>query len=188
MRALAPMLMLCVLTACEGEPALETAEHGAITHGLVSATPPDGYVRMNPVARSGSFGNAVLLVDVDEQIIIPIYIGGTEALSIQLRLSARPFIRPLTHDLFDAFAMRVGAKMVRAQVDRLADNVYIGSVVFKQGEQLIQLDARPSDAIALAIGNDVPVFVSKSVLDVAGVRTEDLDETKVQQRVDPVAL
>jgi bifunctional DNase/RNase len=148
---------------------------------------PSGYVRMVPIARSGSFGDAVLLVDDERQVVVPIYIGGTEALSIQLRLAGRPFTRPLTHDLFDAFAERVGAKMLRAQVDRLEDRVFIGSVVLQRGQELILLDARPSDAIALAIGNGVAIFVSRAVVDSAGIRSDELDD-EPPPTTDPIAL
>jgi bifunctional DNase/RNase len=148
---------------------------------------PSGYVRMTPLARSGSFGDAVLLVDDERQVVVPIYIGGTEALSIQLRLAGRPFTRPLTHDLFDAFAKRVGAKMLRAQVDRLEDRVFIGSVVLERDGELIRLDARPSDAIALAIGNGVPIFVARAVVDSAGIRSDELDD-EPPPGADPIAL
>jgi bifunctional DNase/RNase len=143
---------------------------------------PDGYRLMTPVLRTGSFGQAVLLLDADAGIFIPIFIGGTEALSIQLRLDGEPFSRPLTHDLFDAFARELGAKMVRAQVDRIVDGVYIGSVVFERGapgskeRELFSLDARTSDAIALAIGNGVPIVVAQPVVDEAGVKADDLGD------------
>ena len=154
----------------------------------VSKDAPDGYVRMRPIARSGSFGNAVLLVDIDNAVVVPIYIGGTEAMSIQLRLQGRKFTRPLTHDLFDAFAAKMDAKMLRAQVDSLDENIYIGTIIFDKDGELITFDARPSDAIALAIGNTVPIFVSDALIEQAGIQTDKLDEHHADPPPDPVAL
>jgi len=203
--------VLFALTACDRGPELAAEHHGvrhavaaiddaqkqdppvvSLDEGVIDAEPvantaPDGYVRMTPIARRSSFGNAVFLIDANDEVVVPIYIGGTEALSIQLRLAGRKYARPLTHDLFDAFARRAGAEMVRAQVDRLENSVYIGAVIFKKGDELIKLDARPSDAIALAVGNAVPIFVSQKLLDEVGVRTDQLDDHK-PKTTDPVAL
>ena len=154
-----------------------------------ASSPPKGYVQMTPEARSGAeFGNAILLIAPKEEMVVPIFIGGTEALSIRLRLEKRRFSRPLTHDLLDEMVGKLGGKMIRAQVDALEENVYIGTVVLKRGEEIIKFDARPSDAIALAIGNKVPIFVSKKVLDQAGIKADQLDDERAVKAPDPVAL
>lgn len=158
-----------------------------------NAEPPEGYVRAKPLQRSGDFGNAVLLLTPGDEKVVPIFIGGTEALSIQLQIQGQKFTRPLTHDLFDAFATKIGAKMLRAQVDTLADGVYLGSVVFERPgpdgkAELLRFDARPSDAIALAIGNAVPIFVSQALVDEVGIRTEDVAEAEPKPSHNPIAL
>ncbi len=158
-----------------------------------TAEPPAGYVRAKPLQRSGDFGNAVLLVTPGEEKIVPIFIGGTEALSIQLRIQGQKFTRPLTHDLFDAFATKIGAKMLRAQVDTLTDGVYLGSVVFERPgadgkPELLRFDARPSDAIALAIGNAVPIFVSQALVDEVGIGADELGEAEPAPSHNPIAL
>ena len=147
--------------------------------------PPEGYVLMKAIARSGDFGHAVVLVDASEKRMVPIFIGGTEALSIQLRLAHEKFTRPLTHDLLDTMLKELEVEMVRAQVDALKDGVYLGSVVVKRGEELITFDARPSDAIALAIGNDVPIFVSEKVIEAA---LEEEAEEQPHAKPNPIAL
>lgn len=160
---------------------------------------PDGYRVMKPILRTGHFGHAVLLLDTETETFVPIFIGGTEALSIQLRLAGEPFSRPLTHDLFDRFATELGAKMIRAQVDRIVDGVYTGTVVFERAAPhdtapnptLFSLDARPSDAIALAIGNRVPIYVAEPVFEEAGIKADDLGDDGVPPRAptqNPVEL
>lgn len=118
-------------------------------------------------------GNALLLVDPESHRAIPIFIGDSEALSIQLRLQKRHFQRPLTHDLLDAMVRRLDAKIESVRVDKLEDDVFYGTVVVLRSGKRLEFDARSSDAVALAIGNDVPIQVAREVIDAAGI---DLDE------------
>jgi bifunctional DNase/RNase len=150
---------------------------------------PEGYVLVTPVAKSDpAYGNVVMLTDAISQKLVPIFIGGTEGLSIELRLARRKFTRPLTHDLLDEAVGALGAKMVRAQVDGLRDGVYVGTVVLVRGGQTLALDARPSDAIALAIGNDAPIYLSKKLLDQAGIALSELDQAHARPHVAPITL
>ena len=153
------------------------------------ADPPDDYLRMTATARSGdAFGHVVLLADAEQQVFVPIFIGGTEALSIRLRLERRRFKRPLTHDLLDRMLDELGVEVLRAQVDGLRDNIYLGTVVVKKGQTVMRFDARPSDAIAIAIGNGAPIYVSEKLVAKAGVRRDQLDQKRADSKVDPVAL
>ncbi len=153
------------------------------------AEPPDDYIPMTPRSTSGSdYGGVILLYNPSGEIAVPIFVGGTEALSIQLRLAKRRYRRPLTHDLLDSILEQLDVTMLRAQVDRLEDNVYIGTVVLRQDKRVISLDARPSDAIALAIGNQVPIYVSQKLVDQAGVKLDELDEPRPDKGIDPIAL
>jgi bifunctional DNase/RNase len=171
--------------ALELEPEVVTADprKGA------GAKPPADYIPMTPQSRSGpAFGNVVLLFDPAGQVVVPIFIGGTEALSIQLRLAKRRYARPLTHDLLDVILGELDVEMLRAQVDTLQDNVYIGTVVLRRGKEILEIDARPSDAIALAIGNQVPIYVSRKLVDHAGVAISELDVKKPDEKTDPISL
>lgn len=154
----------------------------------VGSSAPAGYLVVTPVARSSELGTAILLLHPSEDIVVPIYIGGTEALSIQLRMEQKKFTRPLTHDLMDTMVERLGAKMLRAQVNALKDGVFLGSVVFDDAGTLIEIDARPSDAIALAIGNQVPIFIAPEVIADAGVRPETVSGVRPHSKTPPVAL
>jgi len=131
---------------------------------------PHGYQVMKPVSAEA---NAVLLVDEQQTTLVPIFIGTTEAHSIDMRLHRQTPPRPLTHDLFDATLRQLGAELVRVQVDDLREGVFIGSIFIRQGARIIELDARPSDAIALAVGNDIPVYVAEHVVRYAGTPLDD---------------
>jgi bifunctional DNase/RNase len=137
--------------------------------------PPSGYVAMRVMAVvSTPHGSAVLLVDPAEEKVVPIFVGGTEALSIELRLDGKRYQRPLTHDLLDALVGKLGGELVKVQVDELRSKVFIGSVYVRQGGKLVTVDARPSDAIALALGRDAPIFVATKILDVSAINKRDM--------------
>ena len=136
--------------------------------------PPPGFVQVRvggitPAAQ----GNAVLLVDDASDRALVVFIGDTEALSIQLRLEGTRYKRPLTHDLIDNMLEHLGAKILSVRVDRLDDDIFYGVVVLRDGNRIHEFDSRTSDGIALALGSNAPVFVAKDVLDRAGITLDD---------------
>jgi hypothetical protein len=130
-----------------------------------AATAPPGYIRVHAseVVPTRE-GEVVLLLDEKEIVAIPIFIGGSEASSIRLRLAKRRYERPLTHDLLDSLMREVGAQLLKVQVDDLKASTFLGSVFVRAGGRVFELDARPSDAIALALGSRVPIFVACRVI------------------------
>lgn len=114
-------------------------------------------------------GEAVILTDAKKVRYLPIFIGGTEALSIQLRLEDRRFERPLTHDLFDAMLKELGGELIKVQIHALKKSTFIARVFVRRAGRTITLDARPSDSIALALGKKIPIFVAAEVLQRAGL-------------------
>lgn len=137
---------------------------------------PRGFVQMTvggvaPTAQ----GNAVLLVDAEKKLGIPIFIGQAEALAIQLRLEKRRYDRPLTHDLMDSMMGKLGGRVESVRVDKVQDNIYFGTVILATGAERIELDSRSSDAVALAVGSDAPIFVAEQVVKRAAVSLEQLE-------------
>ncbi|NMB73573.1 MAG: bifunctional nuclease family protein [Myxococcales bacterium] len=134
---------------------------------------PAGYVEMTvqgvvPTEQ----GMAVVLKPDKEEVLLPIWIGEAEAFSIRLRLERRRFERPLTHDLLDTVVRELGGKLIKIHVDDLKGNTFVGMVFIQQGKKTISIDSRPSDAIALAVGNRLPICVSQKVFERAGIRKE----------------
>jgi uncharacterized protein len=156
--------------------------------------PPPGFVqvRVGGVTPT-SQGSAVLLVDDERRRALVVFIGETEALSIQLRLQGTRYKRPLTHDLVDNMLDHLGARVQSVRVDRLDDDIFYGVVVLRNGNKIHEFDSRTSDGIALALGSDAPLFVASDVLDRAGIAL-DADGTPrfdlQQQRAEraPIAL
>jgi hypothetical protein len=157
-----------------------------------SASAPVGYVPVEVVAQLGAEqGNALLLVELPQKKrFVPIFVGGTEALSIRLRLDGEKYARPLTHDLLDALLRQLGAKLDSVQVDELRNDVFIGTVVVRDRDGVRRtVDARPSDAVALAVGNRVPIFMARKVIDRAGHPIdEELDSSKAERPADATRL
>jgi hypothetical protein len=140
---------------------------------------PNGYVRANvaSVVSMKDGGSAVLLVD-DKDRILPIWIGGSEALSISYRLHGEQPDRPLTHDLLSSLVQELGGRAMEAHVDGLRGTTFLGSVYVEQSGRVLRLEARPSDAIAMALGSGVPIYVAKLVMDEGGVTREELERSR----------
>ena len=179
------LVFAIALTGCYGTDAPAppaTPKPVAIPAPVEPSGPPAGYVEMKATEISSATGaGAVLLATETGDLVLPIYIGGTEAASIERRLHNEPATRPLTHDLMDSVLRRLHTTIVKVQVDELRRDVFggtfIGSVYLRSAGKTFHVDARPSDAIALAIGSSAPIYVAQKVLDAAGVPKDQIAPT-----------
>ncbi|MDP7071023.1 MAG: bifunctional nuclease family protein [Phycisphaerales bacterium] len=105
------------------------------------------------------------LSEVDGDRRFPIVIGVSEAFAIERRIKGIPVPRPLTHELLSSVIVCLGARLTRVLIHDLSEGTFYAMLCLEQGGDEIQVDARPSDAIALAVGADVPIFVSDAVLE-----------------------
>jgi bifunctional DNase/RNase len=112
-----------------------------------------------------STGSAVLVLTGAEDRVLPILIGLAEATSIAKELEGVELPRPLTHDLLRDLIHALQAQIVRVEIIDLRDDTYYAEVVLKDvGGQETRLDSRPSDAVALAVRVDSPIFVHEQVM------------------------
>lgn len=109
----------------------------------------------------------VVLKDETGEVTLPIWIGIAEATSIASAIKQVAMARPLTHDLFYELLLELGITVQRIVITELKDSTYFAELVLGQGERVFVLDARPSDAIAMALRATAPIFVAQSVLDQA---------------------
>lgn len=110
----------------------------------------------------------------------PIVIGLPEAFAIDRRLKGEPIPRPQTHDLLASVIRHLGGTLRRIIINDLRDGTFYARLVIERGGEEIEVDSRPSDAIALGVAEGVPIFVAESVLDqVEGDAPvlEELDDT-----------
>jgi bifunctional DNase/RNase len=121
--------------------------------------------------------HVVLLKETERERYLPIWIGSWEANAIATRLQGVTPERPLTHDLFVATLGELGVKLRRVIVASLAEETFHATIELERDGRTCTVDARPSDALALAVRTGVPIFASIEVLDRAGVIPErHLDE------------
>ncbi|MBN1307730.1 MAG: bifunctional nuclease family protein [Chitinispirillaceae bacterium] len=111
----------------------------------------------------------ILLRGTDDQRTLPISIGQLEAQSIALQLNRIPFPRPLTHDLFRNVVAELNGKVIRTEICALKNETFYAQMVVQAGEKTVSIDARPSDAIAMALRFSAPIFVDETVMEEAGV-------------------
>ena len=121
---------------------------------------------------SGAF--ALILQETNGSRKLPIVIGGFEAQSITIGLDKKiKTSRPLTHELFKSFAEKFGIKFNHIIISKLKDGVFFSNIVCENNDDVIKIDSRTSDAIALSIRFNAPIFVKKDILDEAGFDDEE---------------
>lgn len=98
----------------------------------------------------------------------PIVIGLTEAMAIERRLKGRQPPRPQTHDLLANVIDQLGGRLERIVIHTLKENTFFAKLIINLDGREIEVDSRPSDAIAIAAGTEVPIYVEESVLEEAG--------------------
>jgi bifunctional DNase/RNase len=108
--------------------------------------------------------HVVILKDTEGDRYLPIWIGAWEASAIAMRLQGLTAERPLTHDLFAAALDRLGVRVVRVVISELADETYHARLHLERDGVEVEVDARPSDALALAVRAEVQIFADEEVL------------------------
>ena len=114
----------------------------------------------------------VVLRQTNLERYLAIWVGPYEAESITVALQEVEMSRPLTHDLLKNLFNTFNAKVLRVEIVALKDDIFYGNIVANANEKIIDIDARPSDAIALAVRAHVPILVSQDVMDAAGIVPE----------------
>jgi uncharacterized protein len=119
----------------------------------------------------------VILREKQAERYLPIWIGVYEAESITIALQEVEVARPLTHDLLKNIFNELNARILRVEVVALRDDTFFGNIVAEADDRTLNIDSRPSDALAIAVRAHVPILVTRSVMDTAGITPEeDLQE------------
>lgn len=141
----------------------------------------------NSQAQVGAF--AMLLGEVNGERQLPIIIGPAEAQATALYLKGIKTPRPLTHDLFMTSLTVMGASLLRVLIYKAKEGIFYSYIYFKKDDEITRIDARTSDAIALAVRADCPILIYDSILereclhmsDEARPRNEDSDSDEEEQ-------
>jgi uncharacterized protein len=118
---------------------------------------------LDPISNSP----IVVLKNESDSVFLPIWVGIFEANAIALRLENVDTPRPMTHDLLRNVIADVEGKVTRVVINDLVDSTFYARIFLTLGSKQLEIDSRPSDALALALRTDAPIFVAQSVLDQA---------------------
>jgi bifunctional DNase/RNase len=115
----------------------------------------------------------VILREVEGERLLPIWIGPGEASAIAMELAGIKFSRPLTHDLLNTIVRGLGSELVRVLITKVVDNTYYASLIFQRNGEVISIDSRPSDSVALALRASAPIFADDELLERSAVEIEE---------------
>ena len=115
----------------------------------------------------------VILKDIDSDRYLPIWIGPCEAESITIELQGVAVARPLTHDLLKTIVTDLGGKVRHVVVSDLRSDTFYARIMLNVDSRQMEIDSRPSDAIALAVRAKVPIYVAETVMDAASITPEE---------------
>lgn len=121
--------------------------------------------------QSGAY--ALILAEDNGPRRIPVIIGAAEAQSIAVALEGIHTPRPLTHDLFVSFAHGFGVKLKEVEIYRFEDGIFYSELTFSDGARTMKIDARTSDAIAIAMRTDTPIYTTPEIIEKTGFIIED---------------
>lgn len=131
-----------------------------------------------------NYKRVVMLKEKQDGRYLPIWIGHFEADAIAIPLQNMQVSRPLTHDLLRSVISALGARVISVVINDLADDTFFAKLVLDADGRHLEIDSRPSDAIALAVRIGVPIYVAESVLDRAGVKLDpEAEEGEEEQSV-----
>ena len=125
--------------------------------------------------------HVVILKDSEGDRYLPIWIGAWEASAIAMRLQGLSAERPLTHDLFAAALDRLGVRVERVVISELSDETYHARIHLERDGVEVEVDARPSDALALAVRAEVQIFAAEEVLAQAALAADPDEEAGVDE-------
>jgi bifunctional DNase/RNase len=115
----------------------------------------------------------VILQEKDGERVLPIWIGPSEASAIAMELAGVKFSRPLTHDLVKQVILGLGGQLSRVSITRVQENTYFAEMEIRRADDVVHVDARPSDSIAVALRFGAPIFTQPDLL---GITSIDLVE------------
>lgn len=132
-------------------------------------------------SQSSSGAYVLILGDKHSMRRLPIVIGSNEAQAIAMGLEGNHPSRPITHDLFKRFATQYNVELIEVVITRFLEGVFYAMLICKQGEDISMIDARPSDAIALAVRFGCPISAYENVMNEAGIEMEELKDLDTAQ-------
>ena len=118
----------------------------------------------------------VILREVEGERVLPIWIGPGEASSIAMELASMKFSRPLTHDLIVSVIGGLGGALKRVLITRVLDNTFYAELIVERDDDVVSIDARPSDSIAVALRTEARIFAQEDLLHTTSIEVAEDDD------------
>lgn len=118
----------------------------------------------------------VILQEKDGARVLPIWIGPGEASAIAMELAGMKFSRPLTHDLFASVILGLGGSLQRVVITKVVNNTYYAELIIQRGAELISIDARPSDSIAIGLRLSAAIYTSEELLENSSIEVAEAED------------
>jgi bifunctional DNase/RNase len=152
--------------------------------------PDEGLVEMEVAAvfpLEDAHAGVLVLREKGGEVLVPIVVGRSEAEAVQQRLRHERPPRPRAQELLADAIDALGGRVVRVEIHDASEALYRARVLLAKGAERVQLDARPSDSVALALGAGAPIFATRALVEGAGLTREDLDRLRAPPKEpDPV--
>ena len=123
----------------------------------------------------------IVLKQIDEDRFLPIWIGPYESEAITIALQEIEVSRPQTHDLVKGIIAKLGGELKSAVIKALKDDIFFGVLIVEKDDREIEIDSRPSDAIAIALRAHVPILVDESVMNEASIIPEEINPDDIAE-------
>ena len=123
----------------------------------------------------------IVLEDVEKTRLVPIWIGVNEGNAIALEMQGEKFPRPLTHDLLVNLVAALGGKFEKVLISDLKENSYYAVIYVRQGQQLFEIDARPSDSLAISVRVHCPIYIDEKVLSKCPLLEGPITQSEVEK-------
>jgi len=133
---------------------------------------------MNPKLTLHNSQYVVMLKEKEAERYLPIFIGPAEANAIAIKLRGEALPRPLTHDLLRNIVEMLGASVNSIKISDLMNDTFYAKIILNIEDGQMEIDARPSDALALAVRVEVPIYAEESVLEKAGISLDKVEEAE----------
>ena len=118
---------------------------------------------------------AVVFLSDNEDMMVPIYIGPAEAISIDVALRKETTPRPMTHDLLKTIMDNFSIGIDRIIIDDLDEQVFYARLMLQDGDRQVEIDARPSDCIALAVRTNASIFIEREIMEKVSIDRKDIE-------------
>lgn len=124
----------------------------------------------------------ILLKDQQSEKVVPVWIGNPEATAIAIALQGKPFPRPLTHDLLQTMIETLGGELDMVVIDNIQDATYYATLFVRDRKgEVHEIDARPSDSIALALRTESPIYISEEVFSASAIEMPISDDDRERE-------